>query len=41
VVASTQDYVYGATGAKNLAKTNPTKAVKNADNHEYFAEDQP
>lgn len=41
VVASTQDYVYGETGAKNLAKTNPTKAVKNADNHEYFAEDAP
>jgi peptidyl-Lys metalloendopeptidase len=40
-VASTQDYVYGATAAKNLAKTNPSKAVKNADNHEYFAEDQP
>lgn len=41
VVASTQDYVYGETAAKNLAKTSPTKAVKNADNHEYFAEDQP
>lgn len=41
VVAATQDYVYGATAAKNLAKTNPTKAIKNADNHEYFAEDQP
>jgi peptidyl-Lys metalloendopeptidase len=41
VVAATQDYVYGATGAKNLARTNPAKAIKNADNHEYFAEDQP
>ncbi len=41
VVAKTQDYVYGPTGAKNLALTSPTKAVKNADNHEYFAEDQP
>ena len=41
VVAKTQDYVYGATAAKNLALTSPTKAVKNADNHEYFAEDQP
>jgi peptidyl-Lys metalloendopeptidase len=41
VVAGTQDYVYGATGAKNLAKTTPTKAINNADNHEYFAEDQP
>lgn len=41
VVASTQDYVYGATGAQQLARTNPKKAIKNADNHEYFAEDQP
>jgi len=41
VVAKTQDYVYGAAAAKNLALTSPTKAVKNADNHEYFAEDQP
>lgn len=41
VVAATQDYVYGETAAKNLARTSPTKAVKNADNHEYFAEDQP
>jgi len=40
VVAKTQDYVYGAAAAKNLALTSPTKAVKNADNHEYFAEDQ-
>lgn len=41
VVAGTQDYVYGESGAKNLAKTNPSKAVMNADNHEYFAEDAP
>jgi peptidyl-Lys metalloendopeptidase len=41
VVAGTQDYVYGATGAKNLAKSTPSKAIMNADNHEYFAEDQP
>lgn len=41
VVAGTQDYVYGETGAKNLAKTNPSKAIMNADNHEYFAEDAP
>ncbi|MBI4915294.1 MAG: peptidase M35 [Acidobacteria bacterium] len=41
VVATTQDYVYGATAAHGLALTSPTKAVKNADNHEYFAEDQP
>ncbi|MFH1177262.1 MAG: M35 family metallo-endopeptidase [Acidobacteriota bacterium] len=41
VTASTDDYVYGATGAHNLALTNPDQAVDNADNHEYFAEDQP
>jgi len=41
VVASTRDYVYGATAAQRLARTNPKKAIKNADNHEYFAEDQP
>lgn len=40
VTARTSDYVYGATGAANLAKTDPTKALNNADNHEYFAEDQ-
>lgn len=41
VVASTDDYVYGQTGAKNLAITDPNKAVNNADNHEYFAENTP
>ena len=41
VVAGTRDYVYGETGAKKLALTNPKKAINNADNHEYFAEDQP
>ena len=40
VVASTDDYVYGATGAHNLAVKTPKKAIDNADNHEYFAEDQ-
>jgi peptidyl-Lys metalloendopeptidase len=40
VVAGTDDYVYGATGAHNLAMTNPAQAIDNADNHEYFAEDQ-
>jgi peptidyl-Lys metalloendopeptidase len=38
VVASTDDYVYGQAGAKQLAITNPSQAVMNADNHEYFAE---
>ncbi len=41
VVASTDDYVYGQTNAKNLAISNPNNAVDNADNHEYFAENTP
>jgi peptidyl-Lys metalloendopeptidase len=41
VVASTDDYVYGQTGAKALAISNPDNAVMNADNHEYFAENTP
>ena len=41
VVASTEDYVYGQTGAKALAISNPDNAVMNADNHEYFAENTP
>lgn len=40
VVVGTDDYVYGASGAHNLALTDPAKALMNADNHEYFAEDQ-
>ena len=38
VVAGTEDWVYGQAGAKNLATTDPAKAISNADNHEYFAE---
>ncbi|QRN93686.1 peptidase M35 [Archangium violaceum] len=41
VVAGTDDHVYGQAGAKNLALTNPTNALDNADNHEYFAENTP
>jgi peptidyl-Lys metalloendopeptidase len=41
VVASTDDYVYGQAGAMNLAITSPDQAVDNADNHEYFAENNP
>jgi peptidyl-Lys metalloendopeptidase len=41
VVASTDDFVYGQTGAMNLALTNPDNAINNADNHEYFAENTP
>lgn len=41
VVASTDDWAYGQTAAAALAKSNPTKAVDNADSHEYFAENNP
>jgi len=41
VVASTDDYVYGQSGAKSLAISDPSKAIMNADNHEYFAENTP
>lgn len=41
VVASTDDHAYGTNAAKNLANNNPTDAVDNADNHEYFAENTP
>jgi peptidyl-Lys metalloendopeptidase len=40
VVAGTVDYVYGESAAMQLAQTDPRKAIKNADNYEYFAEDQ-
>ena len=40
-IASTDDYVYGQSGAKALAISDPQKAVNNADNHEYFAENSP
>jgi peptidyl-Lys metalloendopeptidase len=41
VVAGTDDFVYGQTNAKSLAISNPDNAVRNADNHEYFAENTP
>lgn len=41
VVAGTSDYAYGQTAAKRLASTNPKRAINNADNHEYFAENTP
>ncbi|MFE8597764.1 M35 family metallo-endopeptidase [Archangium violaceum] len=40
-VAGTDDHVYGQSGAKSLALSNPTNALDNADNHEYFAENTP
>lgn len=41
IVANTDDYVYGQNAAMNLAVTNPDNAIRNADNHEYFAENTP
>lgn len=41
VVAGTDDLAYGQTAAKNLAISDPAKAVNNADSHEYFAENTP
>jgi peptidyl-Lys metalloendopeptidase len=41
VVAGTADYAYGQTAAKRLALQNPKRAIKNADSHEYFAENTP
>jgi peptidyl-Lys metalloendopeptidase len=41
VVANTDDYAYGQTAARNLAASNPDQAIRNADNHEYFAENTP
>ena len=41
IVAGTDDWVYGQSGARNLATTNPDHAVDNADSHEYFAENTP
>jgi peptidyl-Lys metalloendopeptidase len=41
VIAGTDDWAYGQTAAKSLARTNPTRALDNSDNHEYFAENTP
>lgn len=41
VVAGTDDWAYGQTAARSLANSDPAKAVDNADNHEYFAENTP
>jgi len=41
VTAGTNDWVYGQAGAKNLAISNPDQALDNADNHEYFGENNP
>jgi peptidyl-Lys metalloendopeptidase len=41
VVAGTDDWVYGQTGAADLARSDPAKSVDNADSHEYFGENTP
>jgi peptidyl-Lys metalloendopeptidase len=41
VVAGTDDWAYGQSAAASLARSNPTRAVDNADNHEYFSENSP
>ena len=40
-VAGTDDHVYGQSGAKSLAISDPAAALDNADSHEYFAENNP
>ena len=34
----TEDYIYGAGPARNLATRDPDKALRNADNFEYYIE---
>jgi peptidyl-Lys metalloendopeptidase len=41
ILANTDDHAYGQAAAKSLATSNPAKALKNADNHEYFSENTP
>lgn len=41
IVAGTNDYAYGQTACKSLATSNPSRAIMNADNHEYFTENNP
>jgi peptidyl-Lys metalloendopeptidase len=41
VVAGTDDVVYGQSGCRSLALSNPDDAIRNADSHEYFAENTP
>ena len=39
--ASTDDWAYGQSACRSLATSSPTRAVDNADSHEYFAENTP
>eukprot|EP01065_Artemidia_motanka_P022083 TRINITY_DN262_c0_g1_i1.p1 TRINITY_DN262_c0_g1~~TRINITY_DN262_c0_g1_i1.p1 ORF type:complete len:335 (+),score=138.63 TRINITY_DN262_c0_g1_i1:65-1006(+) len=38
-ICRTDDFVYGKSGCRNLARTNPNNAVRNADNYCYFSEE--
>lgn len=40
-VAGTDDWAYGQSAAASLATSNPSRAVDNADSHEYFGENTP
>lgn len=40
-VGGTDDIAYGKGGAKNLARNKPEKAIRNADNYAFFAENSP
>ncbi|KAG8731474.1 hypothetical protein FRC11_004038 [Ceratobasidium sp. 423] len=41
VNGGTKDHAYGQPNCRALARSNPDMAVMNADNHEYFAENNP
>ena len=38
IVADTDDWAYGQSACRSLATSSPSRAVDNADSHEYFAE---
>ena len=37
-IGGTHDYKYGTAAALQLARSNPARALNNADNFEYFIE---
>ncbi|KAF4622087.1 hypothetical protein D9613_009118 [Agrocybe pediades] len=37
----TDDWVYGTARSRELARTNPARAIDNADNYQYFTENPP
>jgi peptidyl-Lys metalloendopeptidase len=39
-IGGTNDYAYGTPAARDLARSNPARAIANADNYEYFSESQ-